>query len=446
MEWDTDLNKVKEQGQAFAPEFRRLGNSLLQAYLLVTLGIFLLSGFIVYQFFARSLYQQLDRRLLNLAEAASHSLNAIRQNPQTFRHPTKHLIDYDGDLDIPWQNLQQAQQSIEWLNSQGQRLAHSGDFIVSAPLQTGFQNLKNNTIRSLTISVCESRQNCEQGYIRVTETTQTVETTLAQLKWGLGLGGMMALGLMSWGGIWLTGKSLKPMAKSFQQLKQFTADASHELRGPLTAIQTSVAVMQSHPERIHPLDREKLAGIASATKQMTRLVEDLLLLARNDARPGPAFCQDSPIPLVELLEDVLEQNELPAQARQISLILEGKASIAVKGNGSHLLRLFNNLVENAWQYTPVGGKVVVALASTDGKALVTVTDTGVGIASQHLPLIFDRFWRADTARSYREEGSGLGLSIVQAIAWEHGGGVSVESTPGKGTCFTVILPLANSSK
>ncbi|HBL13705.1 MAG TPA: two-component sensor histidine kinase, partial [Cyanobacteria bacterium UBA11162] len=224
-------------------------------------------------------------------------------------------------------------------------------------------------------------------------------------------------------------------------LKQFTADASHELRSPLTAIKASVEVMRNHPERIHPKDAKKLAAIASATAQMSHLAEDLLFLARTDATVLTSMGEQIPIPLNKVLQDLLELLEPFAQDKEINLESELLMSISVMGNEIQLTRLFANLLENAIQYTLPGGTVRVILAKQNRFAIVSVKDTGIGIEREHLPLVFDRFWRADKARSRREGGTGLGLAIAQAIAQRHGGKITVTSKVGVGSCFQVRLPM-----
>ena len=280
-----------------------------------------------------------------------------------------------------------------------------------------------------------------QGYVRTSEPLAEVEEELERLRWGLGWSGLVALvgcGIGSW---WLTQQSLQPIEQSFQRLKQFTADASHELRSPLTAIHTSVEVMQTHPERIHPADSRKLTVIASATAQMTQMIEDLLLLARAD---GEVLHQPSQtiLPLNELLEEVVDSFALQAEAKSIALKADLAIATPVKGDANQLKRAFHNLLANALQYTPEGGTVTVTASTQDDWVTVKITDTGIGIAPEHLSLVFDRFWRADQARTRRAGGSGLGLAIVQGIVRSHRGEITVSSQLEVGSCFQVHLPLA----
>lgn len=458
MAWVIDSNKFKilskqKQENSISPQFQTLRWRLLGSYLLVTFAIWSIGDVVVYKFFASSLDREVDSRLLNLAQAAAHSLLAIERDPKAVDRTIYPPLDRDGDLDIPWQHLRSQQQNVEWFNAEKKTLATSGQFFPDIPLKIGFQTLRErnlkpklklSNIRTLTIPAYFEIQQKQQliGYIRVIESTESLELTLTRLLWGLYLGGTLALLLMGFGGIWLTRQSLKPIEQSYQQLKQFTADASHELRSPLTVIKTSVEVMQTHPERIDPADVDKLTAIISATNQMSRLVEDLLFLARNDAAEVKASQPFRKIPLDELLEDLLELFELKAEAKNISLQYAcQKANFHLAGNISQLQRLFSNLLDNALQYTPSAGTVTISLKKIDNFAVVSIEDTGLGIAPENLPLIFDRFWRAEGARSCRQEGSGLGLAIAQAIVQRHGGEISVDSKLGVGSCFKIRLPL-----
>lgn len=429
--------------KAISPQFRVLRWQLLWSYLIIMVAIRLISNSAMYQFFTRSLYQQMDNRLVNLAQAAAHSLMAIKQDSTAVNQTDYYQPDGDEDLDIAWQNLRKPEQSVEWFGAKKQLLASSGTLALNLPPRLGFQTIRSEKIRALTIPSYSYRNQERklEGYIRVSESIQDLDYILIQLRWGAVIGGVIAFGLIGVGGMWLTGQSLKPIEQSFQQLKQFTADASHELRSPLTAIKTSVEVMQTHRHRLASEDAQMLKAIASASKQMTRLVEDLLLLARTEGTAVKLTQNWRSIPLDELLEDVVEFLEPKAEAKQITLQSKLATRVSVKGDDSQLIRLFSNLVENALQYTPAGGKVNVTLQQVEELAVIRVLDTGIGIAPEHLPLVFNRLWRADKARVYCQEGSGLGLAIAQAIARRHGGEITVRSELRVGSCFTICLPV-----
>jgi OmpR-family two-component system manganese-sensing sensor histidine kinase len=439
MVWVTALKKIRKQS-----ELPGLHWHLLLSYLVVmaaTLGVFATGA---YWFFSRSLHQQLDEKLRTLAQAAAPSLAEIE------RQGSEYVERVD---EVPWRDIfNRDRQSLEWFDATGQRVARRGEVSLDLAPQPGAQTIRKTQnsppVRTYTISVytdvkASSTRDTTQlrGFIRASQSTETLETTRSRLLWGLGTGGAIAISLAGVGSLWLTRKALKPVEHSLFQLQQFTADASHELRSPLTAIKTSVDVILSHPERIHPKDARKLAAISSATVQMNYLVEDLLFLARNDTpTPKRDRIYWQPVTLNLLLQELIELLEPSASAKNIALLIEMPIPLLVLGDKSQLTRLFTNLLDNAIQYTPEGGSVFLSLAKQNRFAVANIRDTGIGIAPEHLPLIFDRFWRADKARSRRHGGSGLGLSIAHAIAQRHGGKIIVTSSVGRGSCFQVRLP------
>lgn len=415
--------------------FRSLRQRLLLSYLAAMVIILGTSGVAVYTFLARSLYWQLDKELLTLAKAAAPSLaNAKREVPRNLNE------------DIPWRDFFKREQSLEWFSTDRKLLARVGPVFSTLPLGNRFtEPQQQGQIHTFTLPVygyaLDQKQPQLEGYVRTSESIEAVENVLSQLRWGISLGGIVALSLTSIGGMWLTRQALEPVECSFQQLKQFTADASHELRSPLTVVKTSVEVMLNHPERVHPLDAKKLAMIASATNQMTRLVEDLLFLARTDAATATITFERIPIPLDEVLQDLVELLQPQIQAKDITLKTHWLTGVSVAGDAAKLTRLFSNLLENAIQYTSPGGTVVLSMSRFDRYVIVSVEDTGIGIAPEHLPKVFHRFWRADKARSRREGGQGLGLAIAMAIAQRHGGEITLSSQVGAGSCFRVRLPI-----
>lgn len=428
-----------------------LRTRLLLSYLAVMLT--LIGGAIVwvYAFTRHSLYAQLDQRLAHLAQAASHSLVAFKAHNQEpngsadVKVPIVQRLDDDGDLDVPWQELREAEQGIEWFDAEKHLVGKAGTIAYSGVPQPG-EGMLSDQIRAITLTIYAKDSQPEEryieGYIRTSESIAEVSALLRQFRWGLGIGGGVLLGLTGLGGVWLTCQSLKPIEKSFQQLKQFTADAAHELRSPLATLKTSVQVMQCYPERIHPKDTQKLAAIATTTDQMIRLVEDLLLLSRMDDSNLVLSQTWAPVWIDQLLIEVIELLAIQAEEKQIKMHLDLTHPVCVTGDALQLQRLFRNLLENAIQYTPSEGVVTVSMVTDGPLVLVRVEDTGIGIAPAAQAQVFDRFWRADEARDRRKNGMGMGLSIAQTIAERHRGKVTVSSQVGAGSCFQVYLPLA----
>ena len=222
----------------------------------------------------------------------------------------------------------------------------------------------------------------------------------------------------------------------FRVQQEFVADVSHELRSPLTAIQGNLDLLRRGAEQ-NPEERQvALTAIRSESERMQRLVDDLLFLARADAG---VQIQKRPVELDTVLLDVYRHARLVSSGVKVSLGAEDQAQ--VMGDPDRLKQLFLNLVDNAIKYTPGGGEVTLSLERDTQWVKVSVADTGVGIPSQDLPRIFDRFYRVDKARSREKGGTGLGLAIVKWIVDAHSGKIEVQSESGKGTKFTVWLPL-----
>jgi heavy metal sensor kinase len=229
---------------------------------------------------------------------------------------------------------------------------------------------------------------------------------------------------------------------SFAEIRRFTADASHELRTPLAAIRTEAEVALGKPLTAQQ-HQELLGSILEECGRLTRLTDQLLALAREDAhgpRPAPA-----PVDLAALVAGVVETMRPLAEARGLPLCQHGNGGARVLGDEGRLRQVFYNLLDNAIKYTPQGGTVEVELERTGQEVVVTVRDTGIGIPVEHLPRVFERFYRVDKARSRAEGGAGLGLSIAQKIVADHGGRIELTSTSGQGTTCTVRLPADQSA-
>jgi signal transduction histidine kinase len=235
---------------------------------------------------------------------------------------------------------------------------------------------------------------------------------------------------------------LARLEQSFGSLHRFTADASHELKTPLMVLRAGVERALVHPgtppEILQSLD-ETLAQI----NQMTEMVESLLTLARADEGRAPLAVEECD--LRELVIDVAETAGMLGEGVGVTeahTIPDHPVRLAV--DRGRIREMLLNMVTNAIKYTPQGGRIALGLEEDDEAVTLSVRDTGIGIAAGDLPYIFERFWRADPARSRTGErpGVGLGLAITKWIAEAHGGSITVQSRPGRGSIFTVRLPKA----
>jgi heavy metal sensor kinase len=224
---------------------------------------------------------------------------------------------------------------------------------------------------------------------------------------------------------------------AFARQRQFTADASHELRTPLAVIEAE-STLALEKERTPAEYRRSLELVAQETDYMSSIIGKLLFLARSEAGKEPLVC--APVSMKELLAELCADVQALAREKDLQFALEAGADVTVNGDRVKLRQLFLNLLQNAVRYTPERGKVTVRLWEKSGQAVVAVSDTGIGIAPEHLPHLFERFYRVDKARSRAEGGAGLGLAIARHIAEAHGGTIRVESELGKGSTFTVSLP------
>lgn len=226
---------------------------------------------------------------------------------------------------------------------------------------------------------------------------------------------------------------LERLDDSFQRERRFTADASHELRTPLTAMQTILGVTRER-RRTPEAYEAALDDLAHEAQRLRSLIESLLRLARDDAQSELAR---KPIDLSTLLADVVDSFAPIAEAHQLTLTCAIAPNLWVCGDSDGLVRVLVNLLDNAVKYTP-HGSIHVAAAAEDSLVAMHITDTGIGIEPEHLPRLFDRFYRVDAARS--TGGTGLGLAIAQEIVRAHNGQISAASTPSHGTTLTVRLP------
>jgi signal transduction histidine kinase len=230
------------------------------------------------------------------------------------------------------------------------------------------------------------------------------------------------------------------LEKSFGGLRRFTADASHELKTPLTVLRADVERAMSAP----PNSTEQAVALEEAlqeTARMAALVDSLLTLARADE--GRFDLHREPVDLRAIAQEVYETGLILGELSDLSVTMPDAEDVTVQGDRLRLRQLFMNLVENAIKYTPRGGKVELSLKKEGDMVLFAVRDSGIGISAADLPHIFERFWRADRARSRTAGGgSGLGLAICQWIAQAHGGQLTVQSRLHRGSVFTAMLPIA----
>ena len=235
-------------------------------------------------------------------------------------------------------------------------------------------------------------------------------------------------------------RMIERLDQAFQHINRFSADASHELRTPLTILQLELeGIAQSH--RLNPSLTDQIGSALEETDRMSNIVENLLAISRLDA--GEVKMDKARLDLGDLASSTAEQMRLLAEEKSILLRCNVAANVYVEGDRSRLQQVIVNLIANAIKYTQEGGEVEVSVRGEGSTVVLEVSDNGAGIAAHALPHVFERFYRADKARSRNSGGAGLGLAIVKAICTAHGAEINVSSQEGRGSRFAVELPLLN---
>ena len=238
---------------------------------------------------------------------------------------------------------------------------------------------------------------------------------------------------------------LTPLRRVEEMRADFVANASHELRTPLAALSGFIDTLQG-PARDDTAARERFLLIMQAqANRMARLIDDLLSLSRIELNAH--LRPDKEVDLVAILRQVVDGLQTLAKDRAVEVCVTAPARLVVRGDRDELLRVFDNLVENALKYAASGKRVDISIGTSEGstrEARVAVRDYGPGIAREHLPRLTERFYRVDVVQSRAEGGTGLGLALVKHILNRHGGRLTIESVAGEGATFIALLPLANS--
>lgn len=312
--------------------------------------------------------------------------------------------------------------------------------VLNKQLWQTIKDNKGNLYHQISF-VLHTQDNRSWGYMQVGRSLTDFKNYLSAVKLILALGLPMAMSLVSIASWWLAGLAMQPIYNSYRQIQQFTADAAHELRTPLAGTLATVESALLMPHLDDTQAREILHTIQRQNQRLTSLVVDLLLLARLERQP--ITMRQQMCCLDEIISDLIEEFEALAFSSVVTLTssIRVHPPLNIMGNSEQLYRLISNLMINAIQYTSKGGKVTVVLDRTDHHAVIQVQDTGIGIPPQELSLIFDRFYRVNIDRSRSSGGSGLGLAIAQAIVQAHHGSLNVQSELGKGSTFTIQLPV-----
>ncbi|NWF61526.1 MAG: sensor histidine kinase [Fischerella sp.] len=453
-------------------------------YTAVTAVLLLLFAIGVYLYVRSTLVERVDDTLNHVVEVVERSLVIEPVNSDNGRSRINVEASFRNNADT----VEDDHIDLEWFSPTGKLLWSTLSEPLDIPIHVNRTGETVHVVRQrdgensslLLRQVTERVEVGKQvlGYLRVSHPWFEVTKPSRQLIFDLALGIWLMVLSVGASGWFLSGKAMEPVRQSYQRLKQFTADASHELRSPIALIQTNVQVALADLESAEvegaTLEhyRQQLKVVERLTQRLGKLVNDLLFLARQDS--GISKESFSPCPVDALLMEVVEEQQLLAAEKDITLsfkLVDPPASetnpemlenwFTLIGNWDQLVRLFTNLIGNALRYTTSSGWVNVELARIEENNRVSglrygspqlqvkISDTGIGIPAEALPRLFDRFYRVDPARTHTNSktatenttGSGLGLAIALAIVENHHGQIQVESTVGIGTTVTVTLPI-----
>ena len=407
----------------------------LTAWYVVTLGVILvLLGGGLFVVVRRQFGRQLD---ISLHESTLELMRAARIRDEESRTARGVVVDAVDELHIP-------DRELYLLDSLGRAVKPpAADAWIREAARTaadeGAVDRRRRAPHDHTLRLHAERFRLENGTPMVAAVVADqveLEDQYAALIVTFGSAAFAALVLVAAGGYFLSGKSMEPVERNIAHMRRFMADAAHELRTPVAVMRTTAEVTLQH-QRAADDYRSALGVIERESERLTGIVEDLLTLARADAGERPVQRQRAF--LDDIVLDAVDAAGALATAKGVVLEVGAFDEAAVDADPALARQLVMNLLQNAIKFTPSGGTVHVDVTAPDGHATLVIDDTGVGIAAEHLPHVFERFYRADAAR-VRAEGTGLGLSIARWIADEHDAEIHLSSELGHGTRVEVKFP------
>ncbi len=423
---------------------------------------------------------EIDHRLDQEVEIAERSLTRGAAGELLWRPLHEGDVGYQPLANVLWIDVHRGDGTLVKLSLGGYARGATPEPLPFTPRPSGFFTARLPSGIPLRVLQVEVDVAGERAVIRAAYAQEQLEHELASLLWVLALGLPLTVGAATLTGYWLAGRALAPVAqiteearsisaarldarlpvlnahdelgqlaatfnalfsrleRSFEQLRRFTSDASHELRTPLTVIRSvgEVGLRERHDEAGY---REVIGTMLEEADRLTLLTTTLLELTR--AEGGSATLKWEPIDLRELARDAASLISVLAEEKNVRLILDmPQAPMMVQGDWTMLRQALVNLIDNAVKHSPPGATVNLVCRDEGDGVEIAVVDQGPGIAPEHLPHIFERFYRVDASRNRAEGGFGLGLAIARWAVEAHGGHLDAESRPGVGSVFRIVLP------
>ncbi len=442
-------------------------------YLLLAGMVVLLSGLYEYIQFQRSLYSSVDQSLeISVSQALSNidMANGLPAFQNTENQPTASKM------------LLQSEFTIRILSPEGKVLESIGDKVLNAAtdsLSAGYQTIQKDDLYRVLTQPIQDTDGQIVGWLQAVQSLEVIEETLGNMRTKLLLVLPVILLLTGLGGVFLANRTLRPIDQitrtaaeigasdlshrisyqgsqdeigrlaqtfdsmlsrleaAFKRERRFTGDAAHELRTPLTVLKGQLDVTLSKPRKKTEYE-STLQALGEQVDRLIRLSNALLFLSRSDQKQ--LSWEPGSINLADLLDPIVEQILPLALERNLTVRTNIPAGLLVYGDTDHLIRLFLNLLDNAVKYTPKEGDIVLHAEEVPSGVRLEISNSGDGIPQEHIQHLFERFYRVESDRSSGTGGTGLGLAIAREIVLLHQGEIFVESEPGQGTKFIVLLP------
>jgi signal transduction histidine kinase len=415
----------------------RIRYYLSLAYVGILALILILFGTIVVVIFSQQATAQQDELLLQKVEAeTSSALNA----PETYTivgataEPDIAVVAVppDGPVEAEVLDTGSSGSSLGLPFGELAQQAGQEERMVAATVDG-----PNGPVRVVSVPLFESGE--VTAIIQAAQSRQVVWEIVVRLVFILLSVGLVALLLAGVGGLFISRRAMRPIRGAFHRQRRFVADASHELKTPLTLIRLDAEMVVREPTS--PRNRKVIQDQLSEIDRMDSLVSDLLILARLDA--DNLGVSRETFDLAKIIAETADRFILRAAEEEVLLDIEVPGELPALGDPRRSGQILAALLDNAIRFTPSGGRVTVAGGSDDGRVEACVTDTGPGISPEHLPHVFERFYRADTARRRSSGGTGLGLAIARDLAAIQGGEVAVSNAKNGGASFTLSLPASS---
>ena len=431
--------------------FGRSRQRLTMLYSLVMIVFLAVILFVTHRSMEWSITSEQARELLDTAENVSDAQNYLNQHPElviddsvVYKNTNDRLFFYVFDGEGRLLNFSRASFRIEPFILDVMQEWNLPEGEVSVFTKSG-ENGHKSKIMMTAKEVTGTWNGAKGQRVYVGKDVTAMYNGMEKSTYALAILGVLALLIAAGVGHILSGRAMVPLKAAYEKQRQFAADASHELRTPLAVVMASAELLQNDPSIQSPFLKQVIEDVRDEVKKMTKLVSDLLVVARSDNKALKLKPQK--FDLAGLIEQTSRLMQPLADQKHITLNTYNLEKTEIQADEQKIRQLILILVDNAVKYTPEEGSVTVSLLKAEkGRVKFAVADTGIGIAPEDQERVFDRFYRVDKARSREMGGNGLGLAIAQEIVNLHKGHIRIESALGKGTTFIVELRTRLTSK